>query len=226
CLPLDHPSVRIMWTALSEASLVCFIHPHYGVGGELIQDYQFGHVLPLALGFPFETTTAIARLVLSGTTSPLGNALGIFDLLPDLKLLLAHSGGTLPFLAGRLDSCVSHDPALAGKLAQKPSEYLKKLYFDAVCYSPEALKCLLAFTTTDRVLFGTSYRAESSLTLPAGTDNPFFPPLGTSQDTLHAKAWKSVVDNKAAIKQVCDASTQKLIFSGNAERIFSLAEFL
>lgn len=50
-------------------------------------------------GFPFETTVAISRLILAG----------MLDRYPGLKLLLAHAGGTLPFLAGRLDSCVSTD---------------------------------------------------------------------------------------------------------------------
>lgn len=42
---------------------------------------------------------AISRLILAG----------VLDRYPGLKLLLAHAGGTLPFLAGRLDSCVSTD---------------------------------------------------------------------------------------------------------------------
>lgn len=61
---LDHPDLIPLWKALVESGLVSFVHPHYGVG----DDYgdSSGHVLPLALGFPFETTTAIARLILSG----------------------------------------------------------------------------------------------------------------------------------------------------------------
>jgi len=47
----------------------------------------------------------------------------MLDKVPDLKLLLAHSGGTLPFLAGRLDSCVKHDIHLRDKLQHAPSTY-------------------------------------------------------------------------------------------------------
>ena len=77
--------------AASELDLTIFLHPHYGVGNEHFGGH--GHSLFLALGFTFETTAAVARLILSGA----------LDELPNLKLLLAHGGGTLPFLAGRLD---------------------------------------------------------------------------------------------------------------------------
>ncbi|KAF3059904.1 putative uracil-5-carboxylate decarboxylase protein [Daldinia childiae] len=60
---------------------------------------EYGHVLPLALGFPMETTIAVARMYLAG----------VFDQVPELRLILAHSGGTLPFLAGRIESCIVHD---------------------------------------------------------------------------------------------------------------------
>ena len=59
-----------------------FLHPHYGIPSEMYGEAQNGHVLPLALGFPFETTIAVSRMILSG----------IFDRHPDLKILLAHSG--------------------------------------------------------------------------------------------------------------------------------------
>lgn len=46
-----------MWEALAETGLVVFLHPHYGVGGQAWGERENGHVLPLALGFTFETTT-------------------------------------------------------------------------------------------------------------------------------------------------------------------------
>ena len=44
----------------------------------------------------------------------------MLDKVPNLKLIVSHTGGTLPFLAGRLDSCVSGDEHLAGKHVCKP----------------------------------------------------------------------------------------------------------
>lgn len=104
--------------------------------------------MPLALGFPFETTIAISRMILSG----------IFDRISNLKILIAHAGGCLPFLAGRLDSCVAHDPHVKDRLLKKPSEYLKDFYYDAVAYHAPGLKCAVDLIGKDRIMFGTDVK--------------------------------------------------------------------
>ncbi len=53
---LDDDALDPVWKAISEAGLVVFLHPHYGVDGKAWGEKSNGHVLPLALGFPFETT--------------------------------------------------------------------------------------------------------------------------------------------------------------------------
>jgi aminocarboxymuconate-semialdehyde decarboxylase len=144
---LDDPALDPVWEKVQEKNMVVFVHPHYGVGGK--QFDGFGHSLHLALGFPFETTTAICRLVISG----------VLERFPRLKLLLAHSGGTIPFLAGRLDSCVMHDKVVANKLPHAPTYYLKKIYYDALSYHEPAVACTTKFVGADQMMFG--------------TDNPF-----------------------------------------------------
>jgi predicted TIM-barrel fold metal-dependent hydrolase len=87
---------------------------------------------------------AISRLILAGT----------LDKFPELRILLAHSGGTIPFLAGRLDSCVAHDPTVRDRLNHEPSWYLKKLYYDGVGYHSPALKLAKELVGADRIMFG------------------------------------------------------------------------
>ena len=53
---LDDARLDPVWEALEKEKLVVFLHPHYGVGKEAWGENENGHVLPLALGFPFETT--------------------------------------------------------------------------------------------------------------------------------------------------------------------------
>lgn len=53
---LDDAELELVWKAIESARLVVFVHPHYGVDGEAFGSRPNGHVLPLALGFPFETT--------------------------------------------------------------------------------------------------------------------------------------------------------------------------
>lgn len=104
-LGLDDPALDALWAAAERDGQMLFIHPHYGLGNEALGG--FGHALPLALGFPFETTAAVARLILGG----------VLDRFPGLRLLVAHAGGVLPYLAGRLDACVAAGPALPGPAA-------------------------------------------------------------------------------------------------------------
>ena len=90
---LDDPGLDPVWAASQNTDTLIFLHPHYGLprdafGGEEVTE-RYGHVLPLALGFPLETTIAVTRMFLAG----------VFDRFPTLKILLAHSGGALPFLA-------------------------------------------------------------------------------------------------------------------------------
>ncbi|KAG8904026.1 hypothetical protein FRB99_002368 [Tulasnella sp. 403] len=128
---LDDERLDAVWEAVEREGLVVFLHPHYGVGeGKEWGERENGHVLPLALGFPMETTIAITRFILAGT----------FDRFPNLKILLAHSGGALPQLSSRIASCIAHDPIVANRLKHDVRYYLGKLWFDAVAYGPEELE--------------------------------------------------------------------------------------
>lgn len=53
---LDDQALDPVWAAIEKAGLVVFLHPHYGVDAQAWGENDNGHVLPLALGFPFETT--------------------------------------------------------------------------------------------------------------------------------------------------------------------------
>jgi len=201
---LDDPELLPVFKALEKENLPVFLHPHYGlpseVWGERAGDY--GHVLPLALGFPLETTIAVTRMILAG----------VFEECEGLEMILAHSGGTLPFLAGRIESCIMHDAHLKaeGRLtARRKSvwDILKKnVYLDAVIYSDVGLKTAIAASGEDRVLFG--------------TDHPFFPPLGEGEGAK----WASVETNYEAISKALGSGSEegKAALGGNAVRILRL----
>jgi predicted TIM-barrel fold metal-dependent hydrolase len=203
---LDDPALHPIWQALQDTETLVFLHPHYGLpdtafgGPEVVA--RSGHVLPLALGFPFETTIAVSRMFLAG----------IFDHFPNLKMLLAHSGGTLPFLAGRIQSCVEHEREFVSNSGSKqgPKRTIwdvlqTNIYLDAVIYGAPGLKAALEAGNVDQVMFG--------------TDHPFFPPLGGKSDK-----WPSVGTNYAAIQQTYgeDDEIAKGMLGGNAVRILSL----
>ncbi len=144
-LQLDDPKLYPVWETAEEINMPIFIHPHYTVGSEMMAG--FGHAMLLALGFTFETTLAITRLILGG----------VIERYSGLKIILAHAGGTIPFLAGRLDICTKVDEK-AQKYLKKPfSEYLRKLYYDAIIYHSPGLNCVLELVGSDRLLFGTDH---------------------------------------------------------------------
>ena len=198
---LDDPSLLPIYKALAAASLPIFLHPHYGLPSTVWgpRASEYGHVLPLALGFPLETTIAVTRMILSGT----------FMQVPDLQVILAHSGGTLPFLAGRIESCIEHDSHLKaenklGAGRKTVWEILKNnVYLDAVIYNEVGLTAAVQASGQDRVMFG--------------TDHPFFPPLDGE------KEWASVGTNVEAVKHALGSGeTAAMAMGGNAMRVLNL----
>ncbi|KZF26681.1 uracil-5-carboxylate decarboxylase [Xylona heveae TC161] len=207
---LDDPALDPIYAALQAQRLLVFLHPHYGlpvsVYGPRAGDY--GHVLPLALGFPLETTVAVTRMLLSG----------VWDRFPDLQVLLAHSGGTLPFLAGRIESCIAHDAHLMKKQANSGDAnkaprrrrsvwdvLSKNVYLDAVVYSEIGLRAAIEASGADRVMFG--------------TDHPFFPPLEEGETE-----WLSVRTNYQAIHAAVgrEQDLAEGVLGGNAIRVLGL----
>jgi len=182
---LDDSEMLPLLKQCEKHGAILFVHPHYGVGNEYYTG--FGHALFLACGFTFETTVSISRLICSG----------MLDKVPQLKLLLAHSGGTLPFLAGRLDSCVAHEPELRDKLECEPSAYLKRFYYDAVCYSTKSLECLEGLVGRDRILFG--------------TDHPFFPPPTGGKYWISAQKNQQVIDEAGFAAEITSANAERIL---------------
>jgi aminocarboxymuconate-semialdehyde decarboxylase len=191
---LDDPALSPVWAAAEREQLTVFLHPHYGLGNEALTGY--GHALPLALGFPFETTAAVARLILSGA----------FDRFPSLRLMVAHAGGVLPYLAARLDACVAGDQHSPVRLKHQPSSYLRRMYFDAIGYQAPTLALLISLVGADRIMFG--------------TDHPFFPPHVPNPD-LDTTDWHSPTTHRAVLQQLGTAA-ETAILRSNAMQILEI----
>jgi aminocarboxymuconate-semialdehyde decarboxylase len=144
-LQFDHEELEPLWTALAEAGVPLLVHPHHGMG--LSHMEGFGHSLPLALGFTFETTTALTRLAMSG----------VLDRHPSLRVIGSHGGGTLPYLSGRLDACWAPDDDARARREAVPSDAFARLYLDALVYHPRALRAAADLVGTDRMVFGTDH---------------------------------------------------------------------
>jgi aminocarboxymuconate-semialdehyde decarboxylase len=142
---LDDPALEPVWEALGETGLPLLIHPHYLLGRHELTG--FGHALPVALGFPFETTAALARLVFAG----------VLRRHPGVRLVASHGGGTLPFLGGRLDAGWRSDPSVQERLDVRPTEELGKIFYDALVYHAPSMLAVRELVGADQMAFGTDH---------------------------------------------------------------------
>ena len=114
-----------------------------------------------------------------------------------LKILVSHSGGTLPYLIGRIDSCVKYEKNIVKSLKKLPSDYLKDLYYDAIIYDTNCLELLKNCVGDDKIMYG--------------SDHPFFPPINGDK-------WESATK----IQEIIPNELKPKIYYQNAEKLFNI----
>ena len=137
------------WAKAEELGAVVFIHPQASASAELNARLKGNGMLSNVIGNPLETTIALSHLIFEGT----------LDRFPGLKICAAHGGGYLPSYMSRSDhgcvtfpaQCTSGVPKLA------PTEYVKRMYYDSLVFTPEALRHLVAEVGAGHVVMGTDY---------------------------------------------------------------------
>ena len=170
-----------IWAEIDRRGLPVLVHPTDPPGAELMDMTKFD--LSWAVGFMFDTTLAVTRMIFEG----------FFDTHPNLKLIAAHGGGTLPYLVGRFEKGNEVEIPSRRQMQRKPADYLRHIYYDSITYSLGALQYLISVVGADRVMLG--------------TDRPHM-----VHDTKGAFA------NTAALP----AEQMEAIRSGNARRVFNL----
>ena len=139
-------SDRRFWPLYEKADhlgAVFFIHPTYPAGVEAMLDYM---LMPL-VGFLADTTLAAASLVFSG----------VVEQFPNVKWVLGHLGGMIPYIAERLDRGYEAFKPCRENIRRPPSEYLKNFYYDSVNFDVKALQLAIDFAGTQHVLAGSDY---------------------------------------------------------------------
>ncbi len=134
---------RPFWEACESLGAFIFIHPVEGGGRPELRDYYMWNVI----GNPMDTTIAAGHLILSG----------VMETFPALRIMLAHAGGALPYLHGRLDRGFRQRPEIGKVISKPPTEYLRQFYFDSIVHDPAALRWLVELVGSERVLLGSDY---------------------------------------------------------------------
>jgi aminocarboxymuconate-semialdehyde decarboxylase len=170
------------WEAAAGTGAVVFVHPTTtGLGLPALDD----HYLWNSVGNPVETAIAAAQLV----------AGGMLERCPGLTVLLAHGGGALPGLRGRLRRAFSVRPEARSDATIAPDDLLRLLYFDSLTHDQAVLADLVTFAGAGHVLLG--------------TDRPF--DMGTDKP----------VEEIAALGLA--PADEQLILGGNAARLLRVA---
>ncbi|HEV8670802.1 MAG TPA: amidohydrolase family protein [Candidatus Limnocylindria bacterium] len=123
---------------------VCvFIHPMIPAAAEPFSEFVLGPII----GFPFDTTLAVARLCYAG----------VFRELPNIRWILGHLGGAVPYLMERMDNGYRDFAECRVNIDEPPSVYLKRLYYDTVSFSTAALMLARELVGADHMVMGSDY---------------------------------------------------------------------
>lgn len=195
--PLDLPELAPVFDLLNRERIPVFLHP---ARSEMFADYRSEQTSKYeiwwALGWPYETSTAMARLVFSGA----------FDKWPDLVIVCHHLGGIIPYLAGRVGhgwdqlgkrTSTEDYGALLRSMKKRPIDYFRMFYGDTAEFgSAAATRCGLDFFGVDHVLFA--------------SDCPFEPTPG-----VYIRETLDVIANGVGLS----SAEQAQITEGNARRL-------
>jgi aminocarboxymuconate-semialdehyde decarboxylase len=168
------------WAAAQETGALIFVHPTTtGFGLSALSPYYLWN----SVGNPLETAVTAAHLA----------AAGVLERHEGLRILLAHGGGGLLAVRGRLRRAFAVRPEARAASADGPDASLRRFYYDALTHDRALLADLVAFAGADRVLLG------SDRPFDMGSDHP--------------------VDEIRALDQ---PDAQDLILGGNATRLLGI----
>jgi predicted TIM-barrel fold metal-dependent hydrolase len=199
--PLDEPELWPIFERMAAYDLPIWIHPARGAD---VPDYRSEprsrYEIWWTLGWPYETSAAMARLVFSGT----------LDRLPSLKVITHHLGGLVPYLEGRvgpgwdqIGARTSDEDyvSLKNGLRKRPYDYFKEDFLadTAVFGARAATVCGLEFFGADRVLFA--------------SDSPFDPEGGS----MYIRETIAIIDSLDIPEE-----ERAKIYHRNAERLLKL----
>jgi 6-methylsalicylate decarboxylase len=140
-LYLGDPHFTPLWQELDRRRAVVFIHPNQ-------PPYPIPPVAPASvLEFPFETTRTATSLIVAG----------VLNRFPNIRFILSHAGGTLPFLAPRIALSISMMPGVVERSGD-PLLAMRSFYFDTALSAGEStLSALVRIADPGRILFGTDF---------------------------------------------------------------------
>jgi aminocarboxymuconate-semialdehyde decarboxylase len=134
---------RPFFAEANRMKLCILLHPMLPANSEPFREYVLGPII----GFPFDTTLAVARMCYDGLLRDF----------PEIRWIIAHIGGAVPYLMERMDNGFRDFAECRVKIDQLPSTYLKRLYYDTVTFSPYTLNLARDLVGADHMVMGSDY---------------------------------------------------------------------
>jgi aminocarboxymuconate-semialdehyde decarboxylase len=141
-----------IFQAAVDLNVPLFVHPADPLGKERMKEYE----LTIVAGYLFDSTINILKMICSG----------FLDRWPALKLVCAHSGAFSPALRARMQREVDTNPQLQKTLTMPVGDYLRRLYFDSICFEPAMLRYVTDVVPVGHVMLG------SDAPFPLGEPDP------------------------------------------------------
>lgn len=138
--PMNHPDLEPIWKAINRRRIPVVEHPMLPLGSDHMDEFE----LPLRVGFVYDTTTAVARMIYAG----------VFERYPDFPFIIAHTGGALLTLLERLDNGYRLFPDCRKYISKLPSEYARRLYYDTCSFYGPALEMARSIVGAEHLLWG------------------------------------------------------------------------
>jgi aminocarboxymuconate-semialdehyde decarboxylase len=141
--PLTSPEYRPFFAEANRMKLCILLHPMLPPNTDPFREYVLGPIV----GFMFDTTLAVARMCFDG----------MFREFPDIRWIVAHLGGAVPYLMERMDNGWRDFTECRAKIDELPSVYLKRLYYDTVNFNPHMLNMVREMIGSDQMVMGSDY---------------------------------------------------------------------
>jgi aminocarboxymuconate-semialdehyde decarboxylase len=141
-----------IYRAAVELDVPLFVHPADPLGRERTREYE----LTVVAGYLFDNTINILKMICSG----------FLDRWPTLKLVCAHAGAFSVVLRARMQREVDTNPQLAAALKAPIGDYLRRLYFDTICFEPDILRYVAQAVPVEHLMLG------SDAPFPLGEPDP------------------------------------------------------
>jgi aminocarboxymuconate-semialdehyde decarboxylase len=140
---LDNKRLYPFYERMSEYDLPIHIHPRAPLDKETYRDYRLGPMI----GYEVDLCVAVVRLIMGG----------VMDRFPNLKFIVSHLGGAIPYLAERIQNCYEAYPECRENMSGPAKDYLKLFYHDTVSFFAPALMCAYSFLGAERLVLGSDY---------------------------------------------------------------------